>query len=296
MSKLGGFIGFVARASLCSALLSAALVGAHADSSVWAISSSGNTLYLGGTIHMLRPSDYPLPEEYEQAYQDSSKIYFETDLNAMNELSVQTRMLQQLTYTDGRSLKTVLNAEAYSALAEYAATLGMPLMMLEQFKPGMVVSTLQVLTFQGLGYTPQGVDSYFNTRAMGDAKTLGQFETIEQQIGFLAAMGEGNESEFVLLSLRDLEETEELMEEMIQAWRTGDNRKLAEMFVDDMKAEAPELYDSLLLQRNLNWIPQIEQLLRDGSTEFVLVGAAHLVGDQGLLALLAAKGYQIRQL
>ena len=79
MSKLGGFIGFVARASLCSALLSAALVGAHADSSVWAISSSGNTLYLGGTIHMLRPSDYPLPEEYEQAYQDSSGLFSRLD-------------------------------------------------------------------------------------------------------------------------------------------------------------------------------------------------------------------------
>jgi len=140
------------------------------------------------------------------------------------------------------------------------------------------------------------VDNYFNIRAVGDAKTLGQLESIEQQIGFLAAMGEGNESEFILLSLRDLEETEAVMEEMIRAWREGDNDKLAEMFIADMKAEAPELYDSLLLQRNLNWIPQIESMLRDAETEFVLVGAAHLVGDQGLLDLLSRKGFQVKQL
>ena len=169
-------------------------------------------------------------------------------------------------------------------------------MMLEKFKPGMVVSTLQLLEFQKMGFTPQGVDNYFNTKAIGDAKTLGQLETIEQQIGFLAAMGEGNESEFILLSLRDLEETEAVMEEMIRAWREGDNDKLAEMFIADMQEEAPELYDSLLLQRNLNWVPQIESMVRGADTEFVLVGAAHLVGDQGLLDLLSRKGFQVKQL
>jgi uncharacterized protein YbaP (TraB family) len=263
---------------------------------VWVITSGNNTVYLGGTVHLLRPTDYPLPEEYEQAYQASSEIYFETDISAMTDFSVQAQMLQQLSYDGDRTLKTVLNTEAYTALSAYADKLGLPLMMLEKFKPGMVVSTLQLLEFQKMGFTPQGVDNYFNTKAIGDAKTLGQLETIEQQIGFLAAMGEGNESEFILLSLRDLEETEAVMEEMIRAWREDDNDKLAEMFIADMQEEAPELYDSLLLQRNLNWIPQIESMLRDADTEFVLVGAAHLVGDQGLLDLLSRKGFQVKQL
>ena len=83
---------------------------------------------------------------------------------------------------------------------------------------------------------------------------------------------------------------------MIGAWREGNNDKLEKMFIADMQAEAPELYDSLLLQRNLNWIPQIESMLRDADTEFVLVGAAHLVGDQGLLELLSQKGFQVKQL
>ncbi len=109
-------------------------------------------------------------------------------------------------------------------------------------------------------------------------------------------MGEGNESEFILLSLAELEETGDVLEDMIAAWRTGDSSGLSEMFVEDMKAESPELYDSLLYQRNLKWVPQIDLMLQDADTEFVLVGAAHIVGEGGLLDLLAQRGYEIEQL
>lgn len=268
----------------------------QADSAVWQVTSGSNTVYLGGTVHLLRPADYPLPDEYEEAYQASQEIYFETDLSEMMSMAVQAQMLQALTYQDERTLESVLSSEAYSALSEYVAGVGMPMMMLEKFKPGMIISTLQVLEFQRIGFTPQGVDAFFNTRAIGDAKPIGQLETVLEQIGFLAAMGEGNESEFILLSLEDLEETAELMDEMIAAWRSGDNDQLADLFVNDMRREAPDLYETMLRQRNLNWLPQIEQMLSDADTEFVLVGAAHLVGGDGLLELLDAKGYSVSQL
>lgn len=186
----------------------------------------------------------------------------------------------------------MLNEEAYTALSDYVASTGMPMMMLETFKPGLLVSTLQIIEFQKIGFTPQGVDMYFNSRAIGDAKSLGQLETAEEQIGFLASMGEGSESDFILMSLEDLDETEE----MIAAWRGGDNGQLSELFIAEMAIVAPDLYASLLVNRNQAWIPQIEEMLTDGDTEFILVGAAHLVGDQGLLRLLEEKGYQITQL
>lgn len=269
---------------------------AYGDTSVWQVSSGDNSLYLGGTVHLLRPSDYPLPPEYDEAYAASSRIYFETDVNAMMDMNVQMQMLQQLTYTDERSLKTVLSEEAYTALSEHTAQTGLPMMMLEKMKPGMIVSTLQILAFQRMGFTPEGVDMHFNSRAVADAKTTGHFETLQEQIGFLAAMGEGNESEFILMSLEELQDTDTMMEEMIAAWRSGDANALSELFVDSMRDESPELYESLLLRRNLNWIPQIEELLEDNATEFVLVGAAHLVGEEGLLQLLTEKGYTVRQL
>ncbi len=280
----------------CGLMLAAVAVPSAADTSVWAVTSGSNTVYLGGTVHLLRPSDYPLPPEYEEAYNASSEIYFETDVSSLTDLSVQAQMMQQLTYSDGRTLRTVLNDEAYTALSETVAEFGLPLAMLETFKPGLLVSTLQVLAFQRMGFTPQGVDTFFDTRAMGDGKSRGQLETVQEQIGFLAAMGEGNESEFILLSLSDLETIETDMEGMLSAWREGNAGELNDLFVAEMQAEAPEVYQSLLVDRNLKWIPQIEAMFSDGDTEFVLVGAAHLIGRDGLLQLLRNKGYSIRQL
>ncbi|MEX2130438.1 MAG: TraB/GumN family protein, partial [Pseudohongiellaceae bacterium] len=157
-------------------LLSAPAFG---DSAVWKASSGNSVIYLGGTVHLLRPSDYPLPEEFEQAYRDSDHLFFETDIGSMNDMAVQARMLQQLMYNDARTLESVLNEEAYTALSEYAATAGLPLMMLQKFKPGLVVSTLQVLEFQKMGFTPQGVDMHFYNRAIGDAKSIGELEPVQ---------------------------------------------------------------------------------------------------------------------
>ncbi len=270
--------------------------GVYAESSVWVASSGDSKVYLGGTVHLLRPSDYPLPEEFEQAYADSDRLFFETDVAAMSEIAVQTRMLQRLTYNDARTLKTVLSDDAYRALSDHLMSAGMPVMMMEKFKPGLVISTLQLLEFQKMGFTPQGVDMYFSNRAMGDAKAVGELESVDAQIDYIAAMGEGNESEFILLSLDDLEEISTSMEDLVSAWREGDMEALASLFVDDMRVESEELYNSLLMERNLNWLPVIEQMFRDDGNEFVLVGAAHLVGEDGLLNLLEDQGYQVEKL
>ena len=280
--------------SVCMAVLS--ISPAIADTSVWSVRSGDNVIYLGGTVHLLRPGDYPLPDEFEEAYQASSELYFETDIAAMSDLSVQAQLLQQLTYSDDRSLRTVLSDEAYTALSAYTQTAGLPIVMLEKFKPELLISTLQILVFQSMGFTPQGVDAFFHTRAVADGKAEGQLETVQEQIGFIAAMGEGNESEFILLSLKDLTETGNVIDGMIGAWRSGDAQGLSELFVEDMKVEAPALYDTLLLERTLKWIPQINRMLQDADTEFVLVGAAHIVGENGLLDLLSQEGYEINQL
>ena len=269
---------------------------AFAQSSVWVATKDSHNVYLGGTVHLLRPSDFPLPTPFETAYQASQQLYFETDISGLSDMSVQARLLKELSYQGDKSLRTVLDESTYQALSDFLKTIGLPIQMLEKFKPGMIVSTLQVLEFQKMGFTPQGVDAYFNARAIGDGKALGELEPIDAQIGYLSAMGEGNESEFIRLSLEDLDEMETSMNQMIDAWRSGNDQSLDALFVNDMKEGYPELYESLLVQRNLNWMPIIESMFSDPDTEFVLVGAAHLVGEGGLLNMLRNKGYEIRQL
>jgi len=269
---------------------------AMADSAVWRVSDGSQQIYLGGTVHLLRPSDYPLPAAFDMAYGEADSVYFETDISALSDIGTQMRMMQQLTYSDDRTLRSVLNDEAYAALSGYVAQLGLPMAALEKFRPGLLVSTLQVLEVQQMGFTPEGVDAHFNARAMDDGKPVGELESVESQIGYLARMGEGSESEFVLLSLEDMEELRESIEEMVGAWRSGDNERLADLFVDELREQVPDVYDVLLVERNNAWMPLIEDLFERDGTEFVLVGAAHLVGEDGLLTQLEAKGYQVSQL
>lgn len=309
MSRNNLEIGIFFWRSLCSiaflgsVMLSAMLAQAQPQqqteaqlTSVWEVSSGEHQLFLGGTIHLLRAADFPLPAQFELAYDAADKIYFETDINAMNSISFQARMLQTLTYQDERTLQSVLNEEAYQALNQYAASSGLPLAMMQKFKPGLLIATLSVLEVQKLGFTPEGVDMHFAARAAADGKPVGELESIETQLNYLATMGEGNESEFVLVSLADFEQTAELMEQMVVAWRAGDDDALSNYFVNDLKTRSPEVYQSLLVERNRNWLPLIEDMLKTPERELVLVGAAHLLGDDGLLALLAAGGYEVRQM
>ena len=269
---------------------------AMADSAVWRVSDGDEHIYLGGTVHLLRPSDYPLPAAFDMAYGEADVVYFETDISALSDIGTQMRMMQQLTYNDDRTLRSVLNDEAYAALSGYVAQFGLPMVALEKFRPGLLVSTLQVLEFQQMGFTPEGVDAHFNARAVSDGKPVRELESVESQIGYLARMGEGSESEFVVLSLEDMEEIRSSIESMVGAWRSGDNELLADLFVDELREQVPDVYDSLLVERNNAWMPLIEDLFQQDGTEFVLVGAAHLVGEDGLLTQLEDKGYQVSQL
>lgn len=279
----------------CAVVVAALLLSTNtmAQSSVWVASKGEAKVFLGGTVHLLRPSDYPLPAPFENAYTEADELYFETNVTGLGDMAVQAKMMRELTYSDERSLSTVLDKSTYDALSDYLYTTGMPVGMMDKFKPGLLVSTLQIIEFQKLGFTPQGVDAYFNTRAMGDGKSVGELEPIDAQIGYISQMGEGNENEFVRLSLEELDDVATSMDQMLAAWRTGDNDSLAELFVNDMKDDHPAIYESLLVERNLAWMPIIESMFQDPDTEFVLVGAAHLVGEDGLLKMLESKGYTI---
>jgi len=279
--------------SLCLLLFS---VDSLAQSSVWLATKNGNTVYLGGTIHMLRADDYPLPPEFETAYAEADSLYFEIDIDQMNDPVAQLGMLQRLMYTDGRTLQTVLNNEAYRTLTASVAKFSMPMLMLQNMKPGMLMSTLELLEFQTRGFTPDGVDMHFHQRAKADGKTIEAFETVDEQIGFIENMGEGEESEYVLLSLRDLEKIDDDIESMVSIWRNGEADDLVELFVEDMEETIPGVYQTLLLDRNNKWMPTIEAMFNDSDTEFILVGVAHLVGEDGLVQHLRNRGYQVNQL
>ena len=267
----------------------------HAETSVWKISNDGKQLFIGGTIHVLSEDDYPLPVEFEQAYEQSEIIVFETDMQNLDSPEVQQAMINAVTYKDDRNLQQDLSEETYQLLGSYLTNLGIPETALNSFKPGMVAVTITVIELQRLGISAEGVDAYFSGKAVTDDKALGQLETIEEQISFIAAMGEGKEDELILSTLKDVEQLSGMMEGIVVSWRSGNTEDLEKLFISELKQEFPKIYLDLIVKRNNAWFPQIEKMASNDTVEFILVGAAHLVGQDGILARFSAKGYTVEK-
>ncbi len=267
----------------------------HADTSIWKITRDNHRLYLGGTVHVLSSSDYPLPAPYERAYQSSQRLVFETDMQKLQAPEFQQLMLQRLTYREGKTLAHVLSSQSYQKLLDYCDSRGIAITSIEVFKPGLVTVILLLNELQRLGMSGVGVDAFFHSKARQDGKALGQLETIEDQLEFLEHMGLGKEDELIEYSLSDIANLQELMKDLKRAWRVGDMAELQRVAIEPYIDEFSRTLDNLLGDRNNKWMPKIEAMLNTDEVEFILVGVLHLTGEQGLLAQLKSRGYRIEQ-
>lgn len=285
--------------SICIFLLLLALSTiCLAESSVWVVKDKDKdeVVYLGGTIHVLRASDYPLPREFDLAFADAEQVLFETDIARLLDPETRQSMREKLRYHDGRTLSQVLSKAAYAALEMQARALGISLAQFEAFRPVAVLLGLLALQLERLDVSAEGVDEHFFARALAARKLLGSLESVESQFEVLAAMGEGQESAFVTHSIEELKQTGKMLDDAIAAWRVGDTECLEMSLLARTKRDYPGLYSSLIVERNREWLPKIMRLFSEPGREFVLVGVAHLVGEDGLLRRLERAGYQIRQL
>jgi len=278
------------------ALVLFACTWASAESSVWKAYKGRSVIYLGGTCHLLRETDFPLPPEFDAAYKASDMVVFETDIGRLEDPDVQQMFLAKALYSDGSTIDKHISARTYGELRAYCAANGIPLEALSQFRPSMLMVTLTVMELMKLGATQQGVDRFFYERAKEDRKTVEGLESVDQQFNYVLTMADGVEDEFMAYSIKDMKSVKQNYESLVSAWRTGDARKLDELMVAEMQTRMPKLYRKLITDRNRNWLPQIEAYQKTPRTEFILVGAAHLVGPDGITEALRKKGYKVDKL
>lgn len=267
----------------------------YSKSLVWKIEKGGDVIYVGGTIHILKKSDYPLPKEFEKAYNKSDKIYFETDLNASLEQDFQKKFLMKMHLKNGKKLSTVLSPTTYKSLKKFASNYNLKIENFEHFKPIMIIQTLTIAELQKIGVTMPGVDYYFNMRALNDGKKVGKLESVDAQLTFLSDIGKGNEDNLVNKSLDDFKKTSEVINDITASWKNGDEKKLGEFFLKEMKDKYPKIYQNLLVNRNNNWLPIIKSMFGNEEKEFVLVGTAHLLGQDGIIEKLKKEGFKIQR-
>lgn len=268
---------------------------ALAQSSLWKISKGDDYLYIGGTVHLLPPSAFPLPREFEMAYNATDTLVLEAKMPGPTDTAVQSAMMQAMAYRDGRSLSTVLSPEVYQQVSDYFAPYGVQLQQLDGYKPGFIVLQMLTLELMKAQMAGEGVDAYFDKKAQADGKTLAYLESIDSQIQLLANMGEGYEDAFIRMNLAQFGDFKAYFSAMIDAWRAGDITKLDELVVKPAQQLDPVLYQAMFVARNQAWLPQIQQMFGNTEKELVLVGAGHLAGEHSVLALLQQAGHKVQQ-
>ena len=268
----------------------------HASAPVWKVSKNGQHLYIGGTIHVLGQKDYPLPSAFELAYQQANTLVLEADLSMLETPDMQSYLINQMSFPHGKTLRQVLNKKTLERLKRYLAKRKIPLNSMLMFKPGMLVSILTMAELQRLNIAGDGVDTFYDKKATADSKNKAYLETITEQLTFLSEMGMGKEDDFINQTLDDMKDLDLSMRQMKSAWQVGNMQKLQQEALASWEQQFPALFDSIITQRNNNWIPKLEAMLSTKDIELVLVGALHLVGKHGVLSQLKARGYSIKQL
>jgi uncharacterized protein len=271
-------------------------LAAFAEAPVWAIRGAHNTVYLAGSVHLLRSRDATLPAAFDRAYKDADALVMEIDLDDLDPSAAQSWMLQHGMIGDEKTLGDIIGKPRFAKVEQEGNRLGIPVEALQRLEPWLVAMTLAQLQYMKLGFDPeQGVEKQLERKAQTDHKEITGLETLDEQLGLLANLSIADQAKFLDLTLEEMHEMEGETDTLLSAWRAGNAQKLASLLSDEYKV-APVLYRTLVADRNKRWMPQIEKLLKGDKDYLVIVGALHLVGNGGLLELTKARGYEAKQL
>lgn len=269
---------------------------AQAKTFAWKATGKGGTIYLMGSIHVMSESFYPLHPALEAAFTESDLLVEEVDLAEMLDPVAQMAILSRGMLPANQSLDKMV-APATLALVQKAAgdlgAIGGPLM---RFKPWMLAIALQGMELAKAGFDPSlGLDQHFYERAKAGGKAIQGLETVEFQMSRFDAMTPEQQDRMLAETLKELATQTAAVGRLGDAWKAGDVSSIEQIALADLKSD-PMMYQRLLVERNKNWMPAIEALFARRGRALVVVGAAHLVGPDGLLTLLKAKGYTVEQL
>ena len=262
---------------------------------IWKAERAGKQVWLLGSLHLLTPDFYPLPDSVEQAFAKSDVLMEEIDMNEASDPQFATVVLSKAMNAPGVTLASQLSKETITSVTAWLAKLGIGFESLQAMKPWMVSVTVQTVGLQRLGFDPAfGIDKHFGDAAKRANKQLLPLETALEQINFLDGLSPKTQDLMLRQSVESVETEQSEIKTIAAAWRAGDVATMERIALSDMK-DSREVYDTLLAGRNRRWIPKIEACTETRQSCFIVVGAAHLVGPDGLLALLKQRGYTVTQ-
>lgn len=272
--------------------------GTARDRSIlWTVKGTHNTVYLLGSIHVLRPGDGGLPAAAEAAYADAEQLVMEIDMDdpaSADPVELLGAMQRTALLPQGTSLRDVLGGD-YASVESRARQAGVDLAVLDRFAPWLVAVTLMQVELARRGFAPElGIEHSLANRAGEDGKAIAGLETAEQQFAAMGGLPLGQQKRFLMMTLEESAQIDAQLDELLGAWRRGDAEALARLLSAEFE-EFPELYRPLTVDRNRAWLDRIEGLLDDRDDYLVVVGALHLVGRHSVVDLLGQRGYEVVQ-
>jgi hypothetical protein len=285
-------------ASLAAAWLGVVLPAATAaaDPAVWRVTGdNGAEITLLGSMHVLRPSDHPLPAAVDELIERAERIAMEIDLDDIDAMTQQRVILQTAMLPQGTVLANVVDASVYRLVEQTAVDLGIQLELLERFEPWFLAVTLLDLGMRRFGFQAEhGLEQYVLAQAQRAGTEIVGLETLQFQLGIFDALPPESQQAMLEQTLAELAEAETALGDMVEAWRAGALENLSAELLDDFE-QFPGLYETLVTERNRSWVPMLERMLGDGRRHLIVVGALHLVGRDNVIDLLRARGHDVRR-
>jgi len=262
---------------------------------VFKVSKGDDAFYLAGTIHLLAPEDLPLPAAFDIAYANSDMVVLETDLSHAETPAFRAFIAKTWLNPNGH-IKTLVDDATYTRLESFAKARGIDIETLGKLKVAPMASQLLIVELHRLGNTEDGVDQRFAVRAKTDNKHIMYLESPESQVEVLANIAQGQEDKYLRFTLDDFDQLQESFSAMRSQWRTWQPDALNRESLKPMRSAFPDMYQALVVDRNMRWMPKLRALIGNDRKEFVLVGALHMVGEHSILKQLEERGFTIEQL
>jgi len=283
---------------LIAIFICAGYSSSYADKNfLWRVQSKRNTVYVLGSIHLLKKDVYPLSRTIEVAFEKSDILAVEADVNDISRLNLQ-KLMENAFYPVNDSLEKHVSGKTFNVIREETARAGLPMDLVYNQKPWFLGLTLESVELMKSGYDPNyGIDKYFLSKAEG-RKKISELESLDYQIDLLAGLNDEEQELFLLYTLKELKILVQEVDKLVDAWKSGAVEKMESTITKSLAEDRRfyTIYDKLIYKRNRNMSQKIEGYLKTNGTYFVVVGAAHLLGDKGIIQLLKDKGYSVEQL
>jgi len=258
---------------------------------LWQVKGAKATHYLLGSVHLLPSAARQLPEGIVQAYRSADELVFESDVDALASRELGQRLLVAAKAPKG--LAGEVDAATLSRVRQRMRGLRMPAAQCENFRPWFCALSLELYAYQRAGFSGDyGLDRRLHAAARTDGRTVAWFEAPERHIGLFTAMAAPLSAQFLDAALAEDGLKAEDPAEMYRAWRDNDSARI-EALIAELKRDYPAVHEHLLVARNRAWLPELQRRLARRERQLIVVGAAHWLGPDGLIASLRAAGYTV---